>query len=358
MSVLSNKDTTIYLSQQRLAEWAGIIAESSVRTSRVYQIKAERLRYYLKAIQYEFFLEESEVITLLQCMNTLADLQDWPTAPVLAEKTQPNLLLGIPGIDGQDGLTGPAGTDADIDAISDPAYDNIVVTEFLVGTVKTFKFGYAPHTPPTISIQVNNGSTVIEFGVVVSSVPVVTTLNKGRDLVISSAMTDPSALDPNYQTDFNLTNLNNGNEELVSVDDTAVSSTRSYTSEVIDAKGTYTATKTLQFVIPFLYGSSTAILTQISAYANLSKLVQTKANKSVVFNALDSYFYFGYDASYGYLDTILDSNGFNVNNAFVLLDVTGNNELPIVDMLSGAENMIFYRTIITDIVGETYTFKF
>jgi len=173
-------------------------------------------------------------------------------------------------------------------------------------------------------------------------------------------MTDPSGLDPDYQTDFNLTNLNNGNQELVSVDDTALSSTRSYTSEVVDAKGTSTATKTIQFVIPFLYGNSATILTQGNTYANLAsgKLVQTKGNKAVTFNATDSYFYFGYDSSHGYLSAILDGNGFNATNAFILLDGTGTNELPTVDMLSGAENMIFYRTIVTDIVGETYTFKF
>lgn len=351
MSVLSNKDTTIYLAQEKLAEWAGIIATSSVRTSKVYQNKGETLRYYLHAIQYEQFLEESEIISILNCINNLAELQEWPTVPLLAEKAQPSLLLGIPGIDGSDGASGPAGTDADIDVVSDPAYDNMSVIEFDNSGVKTFKIGYAPYTAPTISIQVNGGSLVIEFGVVISSVPVVTTLNKGRDLVISSSITAPSGLDANYQTDFNLTNLNNGNQEIVSVDDTSVSNSYTYTTQVVDGNGTYPISKTLTFVIPFLYGSSATALVQGDAYANLSKLVQVKGDKTVTFNNTDSYFYFIYPASYGDLNAILDGNGFNATGAFT-------KTTPTIDMLSGAESMIMYRTIITDIPNQDYKFNF
>lgn len=351
MSVLSNKATTIYLGQERLAEWAGIIATSSVRTSKAYQNKAETLRYYLHAIQYEQFLEENEIIAILNCINEIAELQEWPTVPLLAESSQPNVLLGIPGIDGEDGATGQTGSDADIDVESDPAYDNMSVIEYQNGSIKTFKIGYAPYTAPSISIQVNGGTTIIEFGVVVSSVPVVTTLDKGRDAVISSSITNPSGLDANYQLDFNLTNLNNGNQELVSVNDTSVSNTITYSTEVTDGRGTYPISKTLTFVIPFLYGSSASALVQGDAYANLSKLTEVKGDKIVTFNDTDSYFYFIYPASYGDLDEILDGNNFNATTAFT-------KTTPNIDMLSGAEAMIMYRTIITDIPSQKYKFNF
>jgi len=351
MSVLSNKDTTIYLAQERLAEWAGIIATSSVRRSRIYQNKAETLRYYLHAIQYEFFLEESEVISILQCINELADLQEWPTVPLLAEQNQPNILLGIPGQDGVDGNVGNPGSDADIDVEADPFYDNMSVIEYDNAGVKTFKIGYAPFTPPTISLVVNNGTYVVETGLVMDPVPVVTTLNKGRDVVISSAITDPSALNTSYQSAFDLSNLNLGNTEVVTVNDSAVTITTLYDVEVVDGKGTYTANKTLTFVIPFLYGSSATLLVQGTFYNNLSKLVQVKGNKTVNFNNTDTYFYFAYPASYGNLNEILDGNGFNATSAFI--KTTEN-----IDMLDSTDSMIIYRTIITDIVNQDYKFNF
>ena len=351
MSVLSNKDTTIYLAQERLAEWAGIIATSSVRKSRIYQNKAETLRYYLHAIQYEFFLEEAEIISILQCINELADLQEWPTVPLLAEKSQPNILLGIPGQDGVDGSIGAAGSDADIDVESDLAYDNMSVIEYVNAGIKTFKIGYAPHTPPTISLVVNNGVLLLELGVTADPVPVVTTLNKGRDAVISSAIVNPIALDTTYQSLLDLVSLNLGNQEVVSVNDTTVIVTTTYDVNIIDAKATYTDTKTLTFVDAFLYGSNASLLTQSTFYSNLSKLVQTKGNKTVTFNDTDAFFYFMYPASYGALNIILDGNGFNATSAFTF--TTEN-----ADILSGTVSMNIYKTIITDIPNQDYTFKF
>lgn len=352
MSVLSNKDTTIYLSQERLAEWAGIIATSSVRRSKIYQNKAETLRYYLHAIQYEFFLEESEIISILTCLNELADLQEWPTAPILGEKEQPNILLGIPGQDGTDGNDGATGSDAEIDCEADPFYDNMAVTEYINAGIKTYKFGYAPHTPPIISLVVNNNSLVLESGQNYDPVPVVTTLNKGRDTVLSSSVTAPAALDVEYQGLLDLSSLNLGNQEVVTVNDHDVQVTTVYTVGVTDAKGTTSTTKTLTFVLPFLYGSSATLLSQTTYYNNLNKLIQVKGNKTVNFNDISKYFYFIYPATYGDLSVILDGNGFNATSAFIKTTEP-------IDMLSTiGDSMIVYRTLITDISNQDYQFKF
>jgi len=356
-TVLKNKDATIYLAQERLGEWAGLIVTSSVRTSKLYQEKGEKLRYYLKALQYEFYLEDSEIISLLQCINKLAELTEWPTAPVLTSVDQPDILLGIPGATGNDGSAGSDGTDANIDCEADPAYDNMSVIEYDNGGVKTFKYGYAPLTPPTISLAItkaglpNPNKNYQELGVTIPTVPVIITTNKGRDAVVSSEVLLPLALDASYQAQWDLANINLGNQEQVTVNDSNVTATQIYSANITDGNTTPTDTETLTFVIPFLYGGSTSSLVQATFYANLARIIEAQGNKGVVFNGTDSYFYFAYDASYPDLNSILDGNGFEAISAFTKTTET-------IDMLSGAESMKVYKTALTDIVNQTYTFKF
>jgi len=356
-TVLDNKDAIIYLAQERLAEWAGKIVDSSVRTARIYQEKGEKLRYYLHAIQYEFYLEDSEIISLLQCINKLADLDEWPTAPILNAYNQPDILTGIPGTPGEDGSDGSSGTDADINCVPDPLYDNMSVIEYDDAGVKTFKFGYAPLTPPTITLAITKGGlpnpnkNVQEVGVTIPTVPVVITTNKGRDAVISSEVLDPAALDASYQAQWDLANLNLGNQEVITVNDSNVTATQIYNANITDGNSTPSDSETLTFVIPFLYGSSTSLLVQATYYANLSRIIETQGNKTVTFNGVDSYFYFAYPATYPDLDKILDGNGFDAIAAFTKTTET-------IDMLSGAESMKVYRTAITDIPNQKYTFKF
>lgn len=356
-TVLKNKDATIYLAQERLGEWAGKIVDSSVRTARIYQEKGEKLRYYLKAIQYEVYLEDSEIISLLQCINKLADLTDWPTAPTLIEQNQPAILLGIQGETGTDGNDGNDGSDADIDCVADPVYDNISVIEYIDSGVKTFKYGYNPLTPSIISLAItkaglpNPNKNIQELGEIIPTVPVVITTNKGRDLVVASEVTSPAALDASYQAQWDLADINLGNQEVVTINDSTVTATQVYTANITDGNTTPSASETLTFVIPFLYGGSTSLLVQATFYANLARIIETQGNKAVLFNGTDSYFYFAYDASYPDLSSILDGNGFEAIDAFTKTEET-------IDMLSGAETMTVYKTLITDIANQTYTFKF
>lgn len=355
---LENKDITIYLAQQKLAEWTDIIVSASVKTSRIYQNKAERLRYYLKAMQYEQFLSDEEIVTILTCIEKIAEITDWPTAPTLIEQTQPSIIIGQPGPAGANGLPGIDGTDANIDVIQDPTYDNIAITETVVAGVKTFSIGYAPYFQPTISLNLttsafpNPNSTIQEKGQVVASVPVTVTLDKGREDVVSSALTNPSALDASYQLQLNLIALNGGTQQVIGISDTNVSANTTYSANIIDDRSTINASKTLTFVIPFLYGGSTSLLIQTTYYNNLARIIQAQGNKAVVFNGTDSYFYLAYDASYPDLKSILDGNGFEAIGAFT--KTTEN-----INMLSGTESMKVYRTTSkTDIPSQTYTFKF
>lgn len=359
--LIENKDVSIYLAQEKLAEWGEIIVEGSVRKSKYYQNKSERLRYYLKAIQYEFFLEEQELIYLLQCINKIAEITEWPTAPVLTEKEQPSILLGVPGVPGQDGADGADGSDATVNVVGDPVYDNITVTESVVNGIRTFNLGYAPYTTPTISVAVqtsnlpNANSKVQELGVFIDVVYVQTTTNKGRDEVVDSTFVNPSGLDVQYDTLWDKNAINAGTPQVITVNDTTPTATTTYTVNIEDAQGAITDSDTITFVDPFLYGASGSVLAQDEYKTTLSKLIQTQGNKAVKLNGTDSYFYFCYPFAYGQLSEILDQSNLNATDAFTLLNPAGTP----VDVESGTGvSYLVYRTAITDIPNQTYTFKF
>jgi len=355
MAILDNKDSIIYLAQQRLAQWGGEIVLTSVRKSRKLQIRAEKLRYFLHAIQYEFFLENEDIISLLQCINQLAQLDAWPTAPVLTETDKPVILQGGVGSPGQDGAAGAPGSDADIDVLSGDT--NIVVVETAPGGVKTFTITYDPYTMPTVVVSIdsssfpNANSLVQELGATVSSVPFTSTLNKGKDTVDSSTVLSPASLDAAYQLALDLVNLNAGNEEIVTIFDTSLTANETYTTEIDDLTNQPTNSKAISFVVPFLYGDSTTLLVQATFYSNLTRIIEAQGNKTVTFDDEDSYFYFMYPATYPDLTKILDGNGFDAIDAFT--KTTEN-----ADMLSGVVSMKVYKTIITDIPDQDYTFQF
>jgi len=355
MAVIDNKNTILYLAHERLAEWGDIVVESSVRKSRVYQNKAEKLRYFLKAMEHEFYLEDDDITSLLQCINNLAELTDWPTAPVLAEKQAPVAITGVPGPIGPAGVDGVDGSDADINVVSGDSVISIVETA--PGGVKTFTVSYAPYTAPTISLAIttsgfpNPSSLIQELGTTLTTVPFSITLNKGKDTVDSSTLTSPADQDGDYQAALDLVALNAGTEQIISLDDTNVTATQIYSAEIDDLTNQPSSSKTITFVIPFLYGSSGTALVQSTYISNLTKLIQTQGNKAILFNDTDAFFYFVYDANYPDLDSILDGNGFEAIGAFTKTTET-------VDMVSGPESMKVYKTIITDIPSQTYTFKF
>lgn len=78
-------------------------------------------------------------------------------------------------------------------------------------------------------------------------------------------------------------------------------------------------TRTVQFVYPFLHGmSSNPSLDNFGLYSQLAKLIETRADKTIVLSGSTSYVYFAYPASYPDLTGIYDQNGFNTLPSFTL----------------------------------------
>ena len=53
-----------------------------------------------------------------------------------------------------------------------------------------------------------------------------------------------------------------------------------------------------------------------AAVKNTTKLVQTKANRSLTFNSDNQRLMIAYPASYGQISSIMDPNGFNITDTF------------------------------------------
>ena len=122
----------------------------------------------------------------------------------------------------------------------------------------------------------------------------------------------------------------------------------------------YSGTKYLRSVYPFLYGvNSDGTLTNggTALYTGLTKLIQTKSNKSISLTGTNGYIYFAYPASYGNLTSILDHNNFEQITAFTKYTANVSSSGLINNWLNISYN-IYRSNVKTSPSGWTYQFKF
>ena len=80
------------------------------------------------------------------------------------------------------------------------------------------------------------------------------------------------------------------------------------------AAGSVTASKTLQFILPYYYGAVNSAT--ISDFTGLTESVTAKGQKTFNYTTNNQYMVFAYDSAYGNLKTILDGNGFDVTGGW------------------------------------------
>ena len=283
---------------------------------------------------------------LLDGIYKLSDIFDVAGVPITGRRRLPLVLSNV----GQQGPTGPPGqdgTNANVDVISDPDFDNMSVITDISGQLKTFKIGYAPYVVPQISVSIQGGK-LKEIGDVVESLTIYVTSIKGRETIIRREMVAPSGIilanpginDPGPQQE-NVIALN-------------VSTDTTYTVEVEDDRNIESASDSIVFVYPFLSGDTDTDV--IDYYQDLDKLIAIKSNKSIIFDGTNKFFWFGYPASYGSLIKITDQNGFDATDAFeeVTVDVDSAN----LDNNWNNISYKFYKTIKTTINNGQYNFFF
>ena len=103
----------------------------------------------------------------------------------------------------------------------------------------------------------------------------------------------------------------------------SITSDRFRISANTDSKSNFANTLSLDFVYPYYYGVYHGDVDEITGevVANMSKMVQTKGNKSILYTTKDERFIFAYPSSYGRLMRISDTNGFDVTRTFEMKEV-------------------------------------
>lgn len=171
---------------------------------------------------------------------------------------------------------------------------------------------FFPFVPATVSL---NGLATYQYGT-------------SNDIVLTGAVV---LNDETTVYERRVYDVTNGAVLLGTVSSNAVSytvpdvvSTRSFKVDV-DVAGNGTPgtvsspTRTVNFVYPFLYGMiSASAPTGSELYTSLTKLVETKATKTVALTGTSAYIYFAYPASYGQLTAVYDQNGFDTLASFTV----------------------------------------
>lgn len=328
-------------------------------------LKAFEILNYMAVLQDETVndnLTDKEQEIIYVCIQESLEIQNYPVAPLATELVDDvTFIIGSPGPTGPPGAPGADGTDANIVVEASPGEDSLTVTPVDVAGVTHYQISFTPYIAASIAITLDDAAIidpdqtrVTSIGRVISTLQVTITLTKGRDTVTASTMTAPAPLNTAYQLVLNLATVNGVGSQVCSVAPTGVDATTIYTVNINDGTTLNTASATVTFVYPFLYGNSAG--TSITHYTALTKLVQTKTNKIVNFSGTVQYFWFGFPSSYGTLVQILDQNGFDVTSGWTLFT-------PVSVTSSGLDvnfthNYSFYRSNAATTINGSHTFIF
>lgn len=145
-----NEESIRYQARTKLAALAGQIAEARKLDSTSVRAKirqATQIRLWLKALDYKEYLTREQREKIWYALIDIADINDFPTAPLLELRTTPSILIGVPsnvpGADGQDGQDGEDGaTGLATDFLIPSASISTVVDSFDVTAAKAVRFDY------------------------------------------------------------------------------------------------------------------------------------------------------------------------------------------------------------------------
>ncbi len=277
--------------------------EQGIKTLRILKVLFRHITFDDDGVPTLWRITELEANALLKCLIKIADLERYPIVPSTLPTVKPKVITT--GAQGNPGVNGLPGNDANINVLAAEDEDEIVVEEVDVLGVKTFYISLDLYIAQQLSVS---GGSLYEFGNDISF-DISITSTRGRVELVTLICTDPT-IDALLQPLINLVTLNGAVQPVVvtlPIIDQAVAKT--YTFESNDGTGTVSASTSISFVYPYLYGNNAA-KDSYDFYSNLTKIVAGKANRSILFDGIDKYFIIGYPASYGTLSSIKDGNGF------------------------------------------------
>lgn len=130
MNVELTKDYVIYQAQTRLLELgAGVAATKNWSKVKDKIDLGIKIRLWLKALQYSDYLTKPVIDRLVYTLTDLCDANAIPYAPVVTTVDPPDILVGIPGRPGADGLSSAATRFSVEDVDSTSVIDSFLVSQ-------------------------------------------------------------------------------------------------------------------------------------------------------------------------------------------------------------------------------------
>ena len=123
-----------------------------------------------------------------------------------------------------------------------------------------------------------------------------------------------------------------------------ITDSKKFTLSASDGEKTVKKSISYTFVDPYYVGVSATDVIDESVLTALTKKVEVKETKTVPYTTSQSYMVFAYPSAYGTLTSILDQNGFNITDSFVMSNVT--------------VNTISYNVYVSNKCSGSYSIKF
>lgn len=165
-----------------------------------------------------------------------------------------------------------------------------------------------PYIAPYVSLSVSPSNYLREYGTSIASIDLTASLTEGTNNITTLTF---------YKDGTSLTSISDPTSSKIYTDDGGITgdSSVTYQAEVTDGTQTNSSYKTYNFVYPYYHGTGAPGLTP-SEIQNLTKLIESKSDKTVSESPSSEVYYFAYPSSYGSLSTILDENGFDITSDF------------------------------------------
>lgn len=317
------------------------------------------LKFY-QVIRLRYLNSDLQINKGLHDIEELSDINNFPFVPVIQSITRvPNIVSGSPVE--LTGLQGPPGDDANIIVDEDTTQLDdyqVKVSETLVGGIKTYLLTLNKYLVPTVglSVEATDGREVLEVG-------------ESEQISVNRNATSN---DPNYpltSTEYTAPSSNPDitAETLESFLTSAVlrtsPTTLIFTTEVGDTKVTYSASDSIIWRYPILYGHDASATPNLYTASNMAKLkdgsnnLLTYGDTIIAYDADDMYFFFAYPEDYPDLTHIYDAvaGGDNVISGW---------QKDVVSVTSTGLDSDFtknykrYRTILKTDIHTSYLFVF
>lgn len=328
--------------------------EQGIKMLRILKVLFKKVRFDETTGAITLYrITESEVNKLLDCLIELGELDNLPIFPGTLPNVKPIVLTA--GEQGEPGIAGTDGTNANIVVEPGPTEDEITVTPVVVGPVTHYKIDFTAYVIQQLTANIQGGR-IKEIGDVVSFT-IQLSSTKGSRLIVTLICSNNAGVNTTLQGLVSLPSLNGLSQPvLLSVAVSNVGTDNSYTFELYDGKNTVMAQDAISFYYPYLYGV-TDNPSGFDPYVSFTKYIGPKANNVFILNGTNKYFWIGYPASYGTLTSIKDNNGFEKIADFTLV-VLSVNSTGLTNNWAGVA-FKFYRTILkTTIPSAPYTIAF